>query len=537
MEEMVENPKRSRGTRLTKKGMRRLIKAKRNLEEQANNGCKYTTEDLSDSTGLTSRTITKVFSGRENVDRKTIHTLFSACNLEMIADDLITENQEVFIDNKRNVRQNFYGKEDWIERISASSFYGRTDELTTLTKWVVPERCRLVTITGLSGIGKTALLSNLLKHIRKDFEYVFWQPVQDILDIHSFSNRVIQSLLKKQEIEKISARRENDEISQLIYCLKKHRCLLLLDSTEAILCNNDDTTEHCLEYEYYSRILRRVGEALHQSCVVLTTCEKPKEVSLLESNSLPVRSYRLRGLDENAGQKILVEKSITASEVEVKDLMKRYGGNPLAVKAVSATICNVFDGSVSNFLKQNMNVFGDVRIILDKQFKPLSDLDKTIIGWLATKRKPCSFSELVDIPPPLSRRERLLERLDSLTRKSLVEVNAGFFFLQPVILEYANVYFSEKIFEEIMTERPFFLKHYRLASSYSSENGNKHIHSSSIADLVVSCLLTNVEIKSNVDQFLAELLLKVDKQQDSASNYTVENIASFAETVALRISQ
>src|SRR4028119_2179064 len=47
--------------------------------------------------------------------------------------------------------------QDWGEAIDVSLFYGRTEELTTLEEWIVTDRCRLVTVLGMGGMGKTAI--------------------------------------------------------------------------------------------------------------------------------------------------------------------------------------------------------------------------------------------------------------------------------------------------------------------------------------------------------------------------------------------
>src|SRR5258708_34900975 len=47
-------------------------------------------------------------------------------------------------------------REDWGEAPDVLDFVGRVNELATLRGWVLEERCRLVAVLGLGGIGKAA---------------------------------------------------------------------------------------------------------------------------------------------------------------------------------------------------------------------------------------------------------------------------------------------------------------------------------------------------------------------------------------------
>ena len=49
-------------------------------------------------------------------------------------------------------------REDWGEAPDVPIFHGREQELTTLQHWILKEKCRLITIVGLAGIGKTRLV-------------------------------------------------------------------------------------------------------------------------------------------------------------------------------------------------------------------------------------------------------------------------------------------------------------------------------------------------------------------------------------------
>ncbi len=55
-------------------------------------------------------------------------------------------------------------------------FYNRTSELTILENWILT-RTRLITILGLSGIGKTALTLQLIPQIQHEFDRIIWRSL------------------------------------------------------------------------------------------------------------------------------------------------------------------------------------------------------------------------------------------------------------------------------------------------------------------------------------------------------------------------
>ncbi len=46
---------------------------------------------------------------------------------------------------------------DWGEALDVPTFYGREEELALLSQWVGEARCRVVSVLGMGGIGKSAL--------------------------------------------------------------------------------------------------------------------------------------------------------------------------------------------------------------------------------------------------------------------------------------------------------------------------------------------------------------------------------------------
>lgn len=58
--------------------------------------------------------------------------------------------------------------------IDVSFFSGRNTEISTLKQWILEENCRLIAISGMVGIGKTALSVKLTHEIKQQFEFVFY---------------------------------------------------------------------------------------------------------------------------------------------------------------------------------------------------------------------------------------------------------------------------------------------------------------------------------------------------------------------------
>ncbi len=63
-------------------------------------------------------------------------------------------------------------REDWGEAPDVSIFYGRYEDLVTLTQWLITDRCRLIALLGMGGIGKTALATKLARQTVKHFDYL-----------------------------------------------------------------------------------------------------------------------------------------------------------------------------------------------------------------------------------------------------------------------------------------------------------------------------------------------------------------------------
>ncbi|WP_026732412.1 NB-ARC domain-containing protein [Fischerella sp. PCC 9605] len=352
-------------------------------------------------------------------------------------------------------------KRDWGEASDISLFHGRTKELTLVKQWVIQESCRLVLLLGMGGIGKTALSVKLAEEIQENFEYVIWRSLHLAPPFEIILNQLIQFISPHQDIKNTET--VEGSISQLIDGLRTSRCLIVLDNIDAVLYNNygDKTQEnftviasyyseinHALAdslpqikyrqgYEGYGELIRRIGNSQHQSCLLLTSREKPGEITALEGNTLPVRCLKLTGLSPAECIKILTKQGFTDTKKEESRLLiEWYAGNPLLIKSIATAIQELFGGDIHEFLQQDTLIDGDIRAILDTQFHRLSGLEKQIMYWLALHPNSVSLQQIqTGILPRVSQRS-ILEAIELLQRRSLIERQASRFYQIPVLMEY-----------------------------------------------------------------------------------------------------
>ena len=242
------------------------------------------------------------------------------------------------------------------------------------------------------------------------FKSVFWRSLQNAPAVESIVKSCILFLSRQLQAELPDS--IDDQISLLIEYLRNHRCLLVLDNVESVMQAGRRVGQYREEYEGYGRLLQRVGEANHKSCLLLTSREKPKEIARIEGNTSPVRSLPLAGVNQKDGQGLLKEQGLLGSDESWADLVHLYAGNPLALKLVSEPIRQVFGGDIASFLREEETVFGDVYDLLDQQFQRLSVQEQDIMYWLAIEREATSLEDLrADMISPVSK-GTLLEALD-----------------------------------------------------------------------------------------------------------------------------
>ena len=432
----LQKARRYRGVVLTIEGWDKVQAAKTQAEFNENAGNRFTLEELNERMSLSLNTITKVLGRSEPVDKQSLQWAFRAFGLELSKHDYTRPSDAIEQTAAVTAKP---PQPDWEGAIDTSLFCGRSEELVRLKQWLLEERCRLVLVLGMGGIGKTTLAAKLVQQIQSEFQVILWRSLQNAPPLEEWLEQLLPVLLKAQGKDIALPNSLDQKLLKLMEGLRSCRCLLILDNAETLF-SAGQTGQYRAGYEGYGQLFKQIGELAHQSCLLLTSREKPREVVQLEGDQLSVRTLPLKGLNPEAGREIFRYKGAFAgTELEWERLVAYYGGNPLALKLVAATAQELFNGRITevlNYMQQGLAVFEDIRDLLQQQFDRLSEMEQEIIYWLAINRKPISLFELSEDVMTTASRRKIPNAMQSLLRRSLIEQEDERFFLQPVVLEY-----------------------------------------------------------------------------------------------------
>lgn len=340
---------------------------------------------------------------------------------------------------------------DWGNAPDVSFFYGRTQELATLEQWTVVDRCRVILLLGMGGIGKTSLSVKLAQVLAEQsqsahttpnrFDCMIWRSLRNAPSLATLLSEIVPIVSGNQEAE--------PTLVELMDGLRQSRCLLILDNLETILQGELRAGQYHPGYESYGELLQLMGETNHQSCLILTSREKPRAILALEGMELPVRSLLLGGSPE-AAMALVQAKGLIGTEQQQQFLCQLYGHNPLALKIVATSIQDLFDGDIAAFHTPDAISFSGIHQLLAEQFQRCTALEQTVMYWLAINREWTRMTELAqDIVPAVSR-SALLRALESLMWRSLIEKQAGCYTQQPVVMEFVTAQLIDQVCDEIL---------------------------------------------------------------------------------------
>ncbi|MEG3879636.1 ATP-binding protein [Microcoleus sp. herbarium7] len=274
------------------------------------------------------------------------------------------------------------------------TFFDRTSELSTLENWITGDRTRLIALLGISGIGKTTLSLSLIDRIKTQFDCVIYRSLRFSPTLDATLTNLLQIFSQQSEIPQ----NIETKISQILDYLRKYRCLIVLDDVQMLLGSGQLAGQYKTGYEDYQLFFKLIAEVCHQSCLILNSWEKPREIARLSKEYHPVRCFVLGSLGV-AVKEILKSKKLADQETW-STLIDIYQGNPLWLELTATLIRELFGGRVAEFLQCEMPILDEsLQFQLSQPFGRLTAAELAVMVHLADRTEPVAVSQFLNKIP------------------------------------------------------------------------------------------------------------------------------------------
>jgi WD40 repeat protein len=349
------------------------------------------------------------------------------------------------------------GRFDWGEAPDILGFQGRRQEFSTLRDWLLVDRCRVIALVGMGGVGKTALAARVSRELAPEFDVVLWRSLRNAPTLNDWLHHAIRLLSDQRQVPPDN---EAESLLALLDLLRHRRCLLVLDNFETLLEPGERLTSYRDGCAGFGRLLQLAAESGHQSCLVVTSREMPPELGVLESSG--ARGLEIHGLSLAEIQAMLADKRLEGDPSAWISLVDRYSGNALALRIVGETIRQVCAGDVALYLRDviaTYGVFGGIRALLEVQVERVSAVERDVLTRLAIEREPVTIGDLARDMAHTADRSAVIEAIETLRRRSLLDrgERRGTFTLQSMVLEYVTDRLVQTAVDEIAKGRPVVL--------------------------------------------------------------------------------
>ena len=231
-------------------------------------------KDLANIAGVNPSYVSQLTLGKKTApSEKIVNRLADALNLDDASRAKLLESAGyfpiVYKGAHESLQKGSMRRTDFGEAPNIRNFYGRKNELTNLDYWIKEQKCQMVLLVGIGGIGKTSLAAALTSAVKDQFEYIFWRSLHNAPPLEQLLQQCLQFLfLKPQPLPT----RSDELLSLLLHHLQANRCLLVLDNLKSLLEPGQDVGQYREGYEQYGAcfnyLVRRSIKAVSCSLVV-----------------------------------------------------------------------------------------------------------------------------------------------------------------------------------------------------------------------------------------------------------------------------
>ncbi|MDM3847085.1 MAG: ATP-binding protein [Aphanizomenon gracile PMC638.10] len=333
----------------------------------------------------------------ENIKKSNFRSVFERLNIESCDNTNFyingINNGFYYLENsqhqdKNNTKkysktQSYY--HDLILAPKIINFHNRESELQTLSNWIFNQNTPLISILGLSGIGKSYLVRRFIDLNLDQFEVIIWKPLKYPKPL----NLLINDLLNTCEQEPKET--IDDKLKQLFDIFTDKKCLIILDDVQNIFITGQFAGQYQTEYKDYQKLFTMITEIEHQSHIILISQEQCPEMECLDEELYPIRCLELSGLNNTD----ILKNTGLQDEESWLNLIKLYEGNLMYLKNITMLINKNYDGKVADFLAENtLHITNQMQSHFSEIFNHLSPQEQEILLQLSKFEKPISREEL-----------------------------------------------------------------------------------------------------------------------------------------------
>ncbi len=239
--------------------------------------------------------------------------------------------------------------DDWV---------GRAELITQLVTRVQGS-CRVLILTGITGIGKTALAERLAWTLQCDFPESF-RVKFDSQENTDFASVTAQLLISSGQTVTSDDRKEPQRLlNWLVSRLQGNQYLVMMDALELILQGNVETGWSDFQDEWWEKFFQKLlSTSSCQSRIILTSQDLPAQLESLGFR-YPKCWYcqLLKGFTELEQLEFFEKIGLDIEPSDGVNFLKRIGaayeGHPLALRVIGGEIANQpFKGNVLAYWKK-----------------------------------------------------------------------------------------------------------------------------------------------------------------------------------------
>ncbi|MEI6443143.1 MAG: NB-ARC domain-containing protein [Nostocales cyanobacterium ELA583] len=309
-------------------------------------------------------------------------------------------------------------------------FYNRKTELEKLSNWILNQNIRLISVLGLSGIGKTTLVKKFVDLNLEQFEIIIWKNLNFPNTLESSLNEILTTCHQEPQ-DNIS-----DKIKQTSALLTEKKSLIILDDIQNLFISGELAGQYQTQYLDYQNWFKTLTESQHQSTIILISQEQCPEMHCLHKELYPIKCLELSELNNT---EILENENLKDPE-NWTHLINLYQGNPKHIQDMTSLIKDFFDDSVAEFLAENQIILtNQMRSHFKQLFTKLSPLEQQLALELSKFKEPV-VREVLKQNLNLSSTD-FINALESLQKRYLItkiKADKTQFDLSPIFKEYVK---------------------------------------------------------------------------------------------------